>query len=42
MRPFLSPTGMYDCMDAGGRVPTVGALSDSGSSYRGVRSGDTC
>ena len=29
-------------MDAGGRVPTVGALSDSGSSYRGIRSGDKC
>ena len=32
----------HDCMDAGGRVPTVGALSDSGSSYRGIRSGDKC
>jgi hypothetical protein len=25
----------HDYMDVGGRVPTVGALCDAGSSYRG-------
>jgi hypothetical protein len=26
---------VHDYMDVGGRVPTVGALGDAGSSYRG-------